>query len=552
MITTTTKQQRQHTTPTNTKPEGKKRLELLARSDGGGGPISGVLSTDLQEGTVAFMPPKMTHAAWSALTANPAAAAAAATGTPGTAATGLAKVRDVKVAPVVRRRGPPPKWRTTVIVWISLMFTVMPWNYWVAPWLIKDLKVPLFWYVIIILIPVVVALKWFLLPCLDRLFAYCIYDIPRCPAVEPCLTLQIGCPCFRPDKQQPNKELHETFERVQKLEMQLQSSRDFNGVVRRRMLERIDRLEFHCAALLEEGRGGGGGGGGGATGDAVRLEDVDLGADDGIDETAALLAAGQSKDEAETQEVGAAKTDGGAAASNDQMVTACIRYNVRPQCFVLFEEWIQEISRTAANRMKGHRGTLVIRTPESSKEKHKTPSTHVLIYAFNTRQHMDKWHRDPVRKRLVQRMMQLLVRDDSADVRVYDSCKSGFFVGGLAGPVWLFCSMRVCFFFPPFLLCRLFFFFLFLLTADHNSCYRTPKRAIRVYCCPPPHPTPFFHFPPKSPTWPTHGTTRKTGFTQTKTTLKRRAPPPQSTGATRRTGKCSSLSPSRTCPSSSR
>ena len=75
--------------------------------------------------------------------------------------TSLDKIQDAKPAPIVRRQGPPPKWRTTVVVWISLMATVMPWNYWVAPWLIKDLKVPIFWYLFIILIPVVVALKWF-------------------------------------------------------------------------------------------------------------------------------------------------------------------------------------------------------------------------------------------------------------------------------------------------------------------------------------------------------------------------------------------------------
>ena len=131
---------------------GKKKLALLRVSGTStDARISTVISTDIQEGTVAFMPPKMTAAAWGMLFAQ-------------NDNTGLDKIQDAKPAPIVRRQGPPPKWRTTVVVWISLMATVMPWNYWVAPWLIKDLKVPIFWYLFIILIPVVVALKWFLLP----------------------------------------------------------------------------------------------------------------------------------------------------------------------------------------------------------------------------------------------------------------------------------------------------------------------------------------------------------------------------------------------------
>ena len=50
------------------------------------------------------------------------------------------------------------------------------------------------------------------------------------------------------------------FQRVKNLELQLQSNRDFHGNVRRRMLERIDRLESQCASLLEGGHGGGGDG----------------------------------------------------------------------------------------------------------------------------------------------------------------------------------------------------------------------------------------------------------------------------------------------------
>ena len=95
--------------------------------------------------------------------------------------------------------------------------------------------------------------------------------------------------------------------------------------------------------------------------------------------------------------------------------------NVRPECFVLFEEWVREISRAAANCIEGHRGTLIIRAPTSTK---KTACTHVLIYAYDTREHMNQWHDNPIRKDLVDRMLPLLVRDNTTSVRVYDSCKS--------------------------------------------------------------------------------------------------------------------------------
>ena len=233
------------------------------------------------------------------------------------------------------------------------------------------------------------------------MFASCIYDIPRCPAVEPCLTLQNGCPCFRPDKEQPNNELRELFQRVKKLEQQLQSSRDFHGNVRRRMLERIDRLESQCASLLEGGHGGGGDGASSRTGSWKILREVS-------DEASPLL--GQSKENGSSE-----------SASNGQQTTTCIRYNVRPECFILFEEWVQEISRAASNCIEGHRGTLIIRAPTSTK---KIAFTHMLIYAYDTHEHMNQWHNDPIRKNLVDRMLPLLVQDNSTSIRVYDSCKS--------------------------------------------------------------------------------------------------------------------------------
>ena len=328
--------------------------------------------------------------------------------------TGLPKIRDASASRVVRRRGPPPKWRTTMTVWLALMLTVLPWNYTVAPLLLRDLKVPLFWYVIIILIPVVVALKWFLLPLFDRMFAPCIYDIPRCPAVEPCLTLQDGCPCFRPDKEQPNNHLREMFQRVKNLELQLQSNRDFHGNVRRRMLERIDSLESQCASLLEDGHGGGN------DGVSTRTAQLEGFEEEESDEASSLL--GHSKEDGSSEsESGNAKASFPAQASNGQQTTTCIRYNVRPECFVLFEEWVQEISRAAANCIEGHRGTLIIRAPTSTK---KTACTHVLIYAYDTREHMKQWHNDPIRKDLVHRMLPLLVQDNATSIRVYDSCKS--------------------------------------------------------------------------------------------------------------------------------
>ena len=331
------------------------------------------------------------------------------------------------------------------------------------------------------------------------MFAPCIYDIPRCPAVEPCLTLQNGCPCFRPDKKQPNNELREMFQRVKNLELQLQSNSDFHGNVRRRMLERIDRLESQCTSLLE---GGHGGGDDGASSRTVQLEDFE---EEESDEASPLL--GHSKEDGSSEsKSGSAKASKSflAPASNGQETTTCIRYNVRPECFVLFEEWVREISRAAANCIEGHRGTLIIRAPTSTK---KTACTHVLIYAYDTREHMNQWHDDPIRKDLVDRMLPLLVQDNATSIRVYDSCKS----------FALFLSLILPHSLPAHTAS---------LTHYHANCLHI-LLPFSCYC--------LLQFSLQSLTWPTLGIMKKTGFSRAKMM---RIHLLRSIGATLPIGKC--------------
>ena len=182
----------------------------------------------------------------------------------------------------------------------------------------------------------IVALKWFLLPCLDRLCAPCLYDLPLCcPGEEPCLTLQSGCVCFRPSPPSASSsELRLAYDRVRHLELQLQSTRDFQGLVRRRMLERLDRLEEGRQPSLPE-------------------EEVE-------DETVALLGGSkEGKDEKNND-------DKENPARSQTGATVCIGYNVRPECYVLFDEWMQEISRMAASCTVGHLGALAVRAPTTT------------------------------------------------------------------------------------------------------------------------------------------------------------------------------------------
>ena len=97
----------------------------------------------------------------------------------------------------------------------------------------------------------------------------------------------------------------------------------------------------------------------------------------------------------------------------------------------------------AASCTVGHLGALAVRAPTTEAANHTPTTTHVLIYSYDTREHLETWQSHPARKKMVERVRALLVPSASTEVsmRVFDSCK-------------------FCLFF--FLLCFLLLFLLFL------------------------------------------------------------------------------------------
>ena len=338
--------------------------------------IAETLDKDLQEGTVAFLPQKMVDAAWASLSGQ--------------------KLMSPEVKKVVKKSGPPPKWRSVIVIWLSLQMTVLPWAYTVGPMLHKA-GVPPPLNLFITLTCVVMVVKWFLIPFLDRLL-HCFLFGTRCPAVEPCLSLQVGCACCRPGG--PSTVADPQKKRLKTLELQLQNVRRINGAGRRRLLERIENIEegYSRGESKEQS----------AEDVAIDIQRA-VATDVVANESEALLSVPEAKETV--------------VPTGDNAVTISIGYNVKPDCEVQFEDWLHEISRTAATRVLGHRGALLVSTPESVRTRLGKPLTHVIMFQFDTNEHLQEWAVHPARHDLVDRLRPLLADASLTEVRVasYDS-----------------------------------------------------------------------------------------------------------------------------------
>jgi antibiotic biosynthesis monooxygenase (ABM) superfamily enzyme len=394
--------------------------------------VSDVVSTDLHEGIVAFMPRSMQDVAWRCVTA-------------------LDDVQDgEKDAPPPKHKvaGPPPKWRSGLVIWLSLQVSVLPWDLAVAPAL-KATSMNLFWRIVLSLFSIVPIIKLLLLPLLDRCM-HCFLFGSRCPAVEPCLTLQVGCGCCRHTP--PKASDDDDDDRVAMLEQHFRNMRRTQNVTRGRLLERVEHLESLGRKVLvgeEEGK---------VEGDNAHhastvLDVTDTGNGFATHESDALLAAvdHSNKDSATdsatngTGDDAASKTTAGSGqvellhmadyATNsatttmatsswlggDDAVTVCVAYQVRRECYLQFEEWVQEVARTAATKSTGHRGAVVIQAPPSKVRSGST--THIVVFQYDTKEHLQAWTRLPLRKQIVARLQPLLVQSTLSKLQifVYDS-----------------------------------------------------------------------------------------------------------------------------------
>ena len=292
-------------------PERRSWLTKLIKLD-----IAETIDKDLQEGNVVLMPKGMENAAWSSLS-------------------GQQNITSPEITKKIKRQGPPPKWRSSIVVWISLQITVIPWFMYVVPAL-QPYEIPPYISTIIALIAIVSVVKWFLIPVLDRLLKCFLFGKP-CPAVEPCLSCQKGCPCCRPGPKSNSADIYAN--KLQTLERQLQNTRRLNGAGRRRLLERIENIEQATFSNMENGYGNGKE----EQNDVVRSETIST--DIVVNESDALV---QTAATVPTEQNSTSIT----STTGDIAITVSIGYNVKNGCEVQFEEWLYEISRTAGSSRK--------------------------------------------------------------------------------------------------------------------------------------------------------------------------------------------------------
>ena len=363
-------------------PERRLWLNKLSKLN-----IVETIDKDLQEGNVVFLPQGMVNAAWSSLS-------------------GQENIISPTITKTIKRSPPPPKWRSAMIVWVSLQMTVIPWTLFVHPTLHEYSGLPPYINLLITLTIIVAVVKWLLIPTLDRL-CKCFLFGKTFPAMEPCLSCQKGCPCCRPSSTK-TKNIDVYAEKLEILERQLQNTRRINGVGRRRLLERIETIEAatfidnHVGQTKEKD-----------TVDEVAIEILSLPGKVVINETNALLSK-QYQNEKNDMMMESANSTG------DIAMTVSIGYNVKPECEVQFEEWLHEISRTAATRVEGHQGALLIKIPPSTRGKnnHQTFFTHVIVFQFDTDEHLQEWAKHPARHELVDRLGPLLADKSLTEVRV--------------------------------------------------------------------------------------------------------------------------------------
>lgn len=377
--------------------------------------VTDLIGTDIQEGTVAFMPPSMTEAAWRSLSSRN-------------------DIQDGEKhnAVGIKARGQPAKWKSFIVIWLGLQCTVIPFTI-TAGAAMNTAGIPFVWSLILTLSTLVPVLNCFLLPILDRLFAPFLHGNDCCPKYEPFLTLQVGFICCRPSARaasEAEKKVEQVTDRVRTLETNAQKLRRGQSIARRRLLERVELLETKSLGQSKIADGASN------TGSSVHskvhsaLADEEFGTKEEKtfleDQTASLLAsnaiASASVREAEE------KSDSPSNfVTTDEAVTVFVSYKIRPECVLQFEEWVFEIARTAATRTKGHRGAVVVEAPKPGSGAKASALgqtlTHIIIFQYDSKEHLNEWVQNPLRKRLVARLKPM-VQDESQTkvaVVVHDS-----------------------------------------------------------------------------------------------------------------------------------
>jgi antibiotic biosynthesis monooxygenase (ABM) superfamily enzyme len=359
------------------------------------------ISSDLQEGLACFLPDSMRLAGWKSLSGSATEVqeelGASASGGGG---------GGVPAA--------PPKWRSCIIIWLALQFTVLPWMLFLDTRLAAT-GLPLFWRVVLSLVLIVPTVDYFIVPALDRACHCCLYA-PRCPAVEPCLSLQIGFPCGCRRQLDPTTQSEIVVEeRFRELEHQLQLQRRLQGAAQRRLVGRMEMMEQGMLEVLKRGKEEGVREEGGEE----EEEEEDMGSSeqsvavslDASLERVALLASSKSGGDDESSDESVQEADG--------PVTICIAYRVKSRCVIQFEEWVHEMARQASTRVAGFRGEVVCQTPDAVfQSDSETMPTHLVLFQFDTQENLKTWASHSARRHMMLRLRPLLKENSLAKVKV--------------------------------------------------------------------------------------------------------------------------------------
>ena len=380
------------------------------------------ISSDLQEGLACFLPESMRLAGWKSLS-------------------GSATEDDtVDGSQLATTAASPPKWRSCIIIWLALQCTVLPWML-LLDTPLSTAGVPLLWRVVLSLVLIVPIVDYVIVPILDKA-CHCCLSAPKCPAVEPCLSLQVGCPCGcrpRPPSDGPTTASVVAEERFKEMEHQLLLQRRLQGAAKRRLVGRLEVMEEGMTKLMrrvkkeeeeekekeeekeekEEKE---------KKEKKEKKEEWDQDQDQDLVtvslEMVALLSssihssgAGKSGDDGDDDD----KNNNIDSSDDDQEehpVTICVAYRVKSRCVIQFEEWVHEMARQANARVSGFRGEVVCQTPDVVFQSDPDAPTHLVVFQFDTQENLTTWDSHSARRHMMLRLRPLLKENSLTQVKI--------------------------------------------------------------------------------------------------------------------------------------
>ena len=147
---------------------------------------------------------------------------------------------------------PPPKWRISLVIWIALQISLIPWHYTFQKTM-QSAGFPKESILLISLVSIVTILQYFLMPILVKCVFHGFLNNANVPALgkgsEPFETLRYGLTCFRPALEEEDEETRilrlQSESKFRNLDRQIRLLREEIGSSRRRINGRLTDIESH-------------------------------------------------------------------------------------------------------------------------------------------------------------------------------------------------------------------------------------------------------------------------------------------------------------------